>query len=55
MEEYFLKFATILTKKCFKHLNLSQQKNLADLMTAFLSNTSFALWDIIYVSGIKSM
>ena len=46
MQEDFLKFATILTKKCFSHLNLSQQKNFADLMTAFLSNTSFALWDI---------
>jgi hypothetical protein len=27
-------------------LKLSQKKNLADLLTAFLSNTSFALWDI---------
>ena len=46
MQEDFLKFCSILTKRCFKCLNISQQKNMADLMTAFLSNTSFALWDI---------
>ena len=46
MQEDFLKLVTIIVKKCFKHLNLSQKKNLADLITEFLSNTSFALWDI---------
>jgi len=46
MQGDFFKFATILVKRCFTYLNVSQQKNLADLMTAFLSNTSFALWDI---------
>jgi hypothetical protein len=46
MQDDFFKLVTLLVKKCFKHLNLSQKKNLSDLMTAFLSNTSFALWDI---------
>jgi len=46
MQDNFLKLVNLLVKKCFKHLNISQKKNLADLMTAFLSNTSFALWDI---------
>jgi hypothetical protein len=46
MQDDFLKLATIVVKKCFKHFNLSQQKNLADLMTAYLSNTSFTMWDI---------
>jgi len=46
MQDDFLRLVTIIVKKCFKHLNLSQKKNLADLLTAFLSNTSFALWDI---------
>jgi len=46
MQDNFLKLVTLLVKKTFKHLNVSQKKNLADLMTAFLSNTSFALWDI---------
>ena len=46
MQKYFFKLGTLIVKKCFNLLNVSQQKNLADLMTAFLSNTSFALWDI---------
>jgi hypothetical protein len=51
MEEHFFKLVTLLVKRCFKHLHLSQQKNLADLLTAFFGNTSFALWDI--ASGLS--
>jgi len=36
----------IAAKKCFNCFNVSQKGNLADLVTAFLSHTSFALWDI---------
>jgi len=36
----------IAVKQCFNCLNVSQKGNLADLVTAFLSHTSFALWDI---------
>jgi hypothetical protein len=46
MQDIFFKFVWILVKECFNRLNVSQKKNLADLMTAFLSNTSFTLWDI---------
>lgn len=46
MQDSFFKLVYIAVKKCFSHLNVSQQKNLADLLTAFLSHTSFALWDI---------
>jgi hypothetical protein len=28
-------------------LNLSQKKNLTDLITAFLSNISFTMWNIV--------
>jgi len=51
MEDNFFKLVKLLVKKCFKHFNLSQKNNLADLLTAFLSNTSFALWDI--ASGLS--
>ena len=46
MQNEFLKLVTLLVKKCFKLLNVSQKKNLADLMTTFLSSTSFASWNI---------
>jgi len=46
MQDDFYKLVSILVNKCFQHLNLRQRTNLADLVTAFLSNTSFALWDI---------
>jgi hypothetical protein len=46
MNDNFLKLVNLLVKKCFKYLNISQKRNLADLITAFLSNTSSALWDI---------
>jgi hypothetical protein len=46
MQEYFHKLVSLMVEKCFVHFNVSQKKNLSDLMTAFLSNTSFTLWDI---------
>ena len=46
MQDSFFRLAFIAVKRCFSHLNVSQQTNLADLMTSFLSHTSFALWDI---------
>jgi hypothetical protein len=46
MEDNFYRLACIVTKGCFSHLNVNQKNNLADLTTAFLSNTSFTLWDI---------
>ena len=51
MGRTFYDFAFKLVSSTFKHLNKSQQKNLADLLTAFLYNTSFALWDI--ASGLS--
>jgi len=51
MEDNFFKLVKLLVKRCFKHLNISQKKNLEDLLTAFLCNTSFALWDI--ASGLS--
>lgn len=42
----FYRLAYKLVDASFKHFNKSQKKNMADLMTAFLSNRSFALWDI---------
>lgn len=51
MGDDFFKLVSLFVRKCFKHLNISQQKNLADLISAFLSNTSFALWDI--ASGLS--
>jgi hypothetical protein len=46
MQDSFFKLAHLLVSKCFTQFNVSQKKNLADLMTAFLSNTSFTMWDI---------
>lgn len=51
MDEVFYRFAYKLVSATFKHLNKSQKKNFADLLTAFLYNTSFALWDI--ASGLS--
>ena len=51
MQDDFFKLAYLLVSKCFNKLNISQKKNMSDLMTAFLSNTSFALWDI--ASGLS--
>lgn len=45
------KFLLSIVKSNFNYLNLSQQKNLADLIFAFFFNTSFALWDI--ASGLS--
>jgi hypothetical protein len=46
MQDSFYRLAGMVTKGCFNLLNVSQKNNFADLMTAFLSHTSFALWDI---------
>jgi len=46
MQDNFFKLVQIIVNKCFYRLNLSQKKNLSDLLTAFLSNSSFTLWDI---------
>ena len=46
MQDMFFKLSTTLVKSSFNNLNVSQKNNLADLTTAFLSNTSFTLWDI---------
>ena len=46
MQDAFFKLVRILVNRCFQYLNVSQKKNLADLVTAFLSNTSFTMWDI---------
>lgn len=51
MQERLYKFLNSIVKSNFKYLNLSQQKNLADLIFAFFFNTSFALWDI--ASGLS--
>lgn len=51
MSRKFYDFAFKLVNSTFKHLNKSQQKNMADLLTAFLFNSSFALWDI--ASGLS--
>jgi len=56
MGDNFFKLVSFLVKRCFKHLKISQKNNLADLQTAFLCNTSFALWDIASsLSGIKDL
>ena len=47
----FYRLVSLIVKKCFTHFNVSQKKNMSDLLTAFLSNTSFALWDI--ASGLS--
>lgn len=46
MDNHLFAFVFKLISLTFKHLNLSQKKNLADLLTAFLYNKSFALWEI---------
>ena len=46
MQDEFHQLSHLIVNKCFKNLNASQRKNMSDLMTAFLSNTSFTLWDI---------
>lgn len=46
MQEKLLKLLQNIVKYNFSYLNISQQKNLADLIFAFFFNTSFALWDI---------
>lgn len=51
MDIQFHSFVYKLVTLCFKKLNLSQQKNLSDLLVAFLHNRSFALWDI--ASGLS--
>lgn len=51
MDEKVSKLMFDIVKRCFKHFNVPQQKNLADLLVAFLHNKSFALWDI--ASGLS--
>ena len=46
MDYNFYRLVSLIVNKCFTHFNVSQKKNMSDLLTAFLSNTSFALWDI---------
>jgi len=46
MQDDFHKLVHLMVNKCFTHFNVSQKKNMSDLLTAFLSNTSFTMWDI---------
>ena len=46
MQDEFHKLSYFVVNKCFNSINVSQKKNLSDLLTAFLSNTSFTMWDI---------
>lgn len=51
MQEKLFKFIRNIITSNFKYLNISQQKNLADLIFAFFFNSSFTLWDI--ASGLS--
>lgn len=51
MQEKLSRFILNIVKSNFNYLNLSQQKNLADLIFAFFFNASFALYDI--ASGLS--
>lgn len=46
MDNKLFLFVFKLISSTFQYLNLSQKKNLADLLVAFLYNKSFALWEI---------
>ena len=46
MQDDFYRLAHLIVNKCFKQFNASQRKNMSDLLTAFISNTSFTMWDI---------
>jgi hypothetical protein len=51
MDKKLFSFLRSLVRLNFKHLNKSQQYNLADLLMAFFYNTSFATYDI--ASGLS--
>ena len=46
MQNDFYRLVSFMANSCFAHFNVSQKKNMSDLLTAFLSNTSIAMWDI---------